>query len=187
MDIVISILLIGLGLIVGIVAGYIVLNIKNKNAGKSIERLLDNAKKEAEKVKRESLFEAKEEVHKLKLESEKEIKDRKREIKENEDRLIQRENNMDKRDELFQKRELSLDEREKSLSIKQNEIQDERVKVEEVKKEQMELLSKISGFNKKQAKDLLMKRVEEETSKEIAIYIKERENERCRMNFMPKK
>ena len=83
---------------------------------------------------------------------------------------------MDKRDELYQKRELTLDERENNLSSKQSEIQDERAKVEEVKKEQLELLSKISGFNKEQAKDLLMKRVEEETSKDIAIYIKERED-----------
>ena len=176
MDVLISVLLIVLGLIVGFVICYIVLNIKTKNTGKTVEKMLENAKKEAEKVKRESLFEAKEEIHKLKLESEKEIKDRKKEIKDTEDRLIQRENNMDKRDELFQKRELALDERENNLSNKQNEIQDERAKVEEVKKEQLELLSKISGFNKEQAKDLLMKRVEEETSKEIAIYIKERED-----------
>ncbi len=176
MDVLISVLLIVLGLIVGFVICYIVLNIKTKNTRKTVEKMLENAKKEAEKVKRESLFEAKEEIHKLKLESEKEIKDRKKEIKDTEDRLIQRENNMDKRDELFQKRELALDERENNLSNKQSEIQDERAKVEEVKKEQLELLSKISGFNKEQAKDLLMKRVEEETSKEIAVYIKERED-----------
>lgn len=176
MDVLISVLLIVLGLIVGYIICYIVLNVKTKNTGKTAEKILENARKEAEKVKRESLFEVKEEIHKLKLESEKEIKDRKKEIKDTEDRLIQRENNMDKRDELFQKRELALDERENNLSNKQLEIQDERAKVEEVKKEQLELLSKISGFNKNQAKDLLMKRIEEETSKEIAIYIKERED-----------
>ncbi|MBQ7104267.1 MAG: ribonuclease Y [Bacilli bacterium] len=171
-----SILLIVLGLIVGIVGCYIVLNIKRKNAEKTVEKILDNAKKDAEKIKRESLFEAKEEIHKLKLESEKENKDRKKEIKDMEDRLIQRENNMDKRDELFQKRELALDERENNLSNKQLEIQDERAKVDEIKKEQLDLLSKISGFNKEKAKDLLMKKIEEETSKEIAVYIKERED-----------
>ena len=176
MDIMYSILLIVLGLVVGVVICYVVLNIKRKNAEKTVEKILENAKKEAEKVKRESLFEAKEEIHKLKLESEKEIKDRKKEIKDTEDRLIQRENNMDKRDELFQKRELALDERENNLSNKQLEIQDERAKVEEIKKEQLDLLSKISGFNKEKAKDLLMKKVEEETSKEIAVYIKERED-----------
>ena len=176
MDIMNSILLIVLGLVVGVVICYVVLNIKRKNAEKTVEKILENAKKEAEKVKRESLFEAKEEIHKLKLESEKEIKDRKKEIKDTEDRLIQRENNMDKRDELFQKRELALDERENNLSNKQLEIQDERAKVEEIKKEQLDLLSKISGFNKEKAKDLLMKKVEEETSKEIAVYIKERED-----------
>ena len=176
MDVMISILLIVLGLIVGVVGCYIVLNIKRKNAEKTVDKILENAKKDAEKIKRESLFEAKEEIHKLKLDSEKEIKDRKKEIKDMEDRLIQRENNMDKRDELFQKRELTLDERENNLSNKQLEIQDERAKVEEIKKEQLDLLSKISGFNKEKAKELLMKKIEEETSKEIAVYIKERED-----------
>lgn len=176
MDVMISILLIVLGLIVGVVGCYIVLNIKRKNAEKTVDKILENAKKDAEKIKRESLFEAKEEIHKLRLDSEKEIKDRKKEIKDMEDRLIQRENNMDKRDELFQKRELTLDERENNLSNKQLEIQDERAKVEEIKKEQLDLLSKISGFNKEKAKELLMKKIEEETSKEIAVYIKERED-----------
>ncbi len=176
-DALISILLVVLGVVVGFVAGYVVLNIKRKSTEKSVDKLLENARKDAEKVKRESLFETKEEIHRLKLEAEKEIKDRKGEIKENEERLIQRENNMDKRDELFQKRELALDEREKNLASKQNEIQDERAKVEDIKKEQLELLSKISGYNKEKAKELLMKRIEEETSKEIAVYIKERENE----------
>jgi len=176
MDILISILLVVLGLIVGFIACYVVLNIKQKNTGKTVDKIIENAKKEAEKAKRESLFEAKEEIYKLKLDADKEIKDRKREVKEVEDRLIQRENNMDKRDELFQKRELSLDERENSLTIKQNEIQDERAKVENIKNEQLDLLSKIAKISKAEAKELLMKRVEEETAKEIAIYIKERED-----------
>ena len=174
-NVLISILLIVVGLIVGFALSFVYNSIKAKNTDKTVEKIIDNAKREAEKTKRESLFEAKEEIHKLKLEAEKEIKDRKAEVKINEDRLVQRENSMDKRDELFQKRELALNEREDNLSKKQSEIQDERVEVENIKKEQMDLLSKISGLKKEKAKEILMKKVEEETSKEIALYIKERE------------
>ena len=122
-------------------------------------------------------MEAKEEMHKLKIETDKEIKERKNELKLSEDRLIQRENNMDKREELYQKRDIALDERENSLLAKQEEIQNERAKVEELKQEQLDLLSKISGLSKDKAHDLMMKKVEEQMSKEIALYIKERENE----------
>ena len=176
MDLGISILLIVIGLMVGFGLCFIYFNIKSKSTNKTAEKIISDAKREAEKTKRDSLFETKEEIHKLKLEAEKEVKDKKNEAKEVEERLIQRENSMDKRDELFQKRELALNEREDALSKKQEEIQDVRAEVENIKREQTDLLSKISGLKKEQAKELLMKKVEENCSKEIALYIKERES-----------
>ena len=177
MDLFFSILLIVVGSGVGFVGNYLINNAKEKNSTKKAEEIIEKAKKEAEKAKRESLLEAKEEMHKLKIETDKEIKERKNELKLSEDRLIQRENNMDKREELYQKRDIALDERENSLLAKQEEIQNERAKVEELKQEQLDLLSKISGLSKDKAHDLMMKKVEEQMSKEIALYIKERENE----------
>ncbi len=177
MEILISILLVVIGLSTGIAASIISNNMKENNANKKADDIIEKAKKEAEKTKRDSLFEAKEEAHKLKLEVDKEIKEKKQELKQSEERLIQRENSIDKRDELFQKREISLDERELKLTEKQKNIQDEQAKVEEIKKEQLELLTQISGFSKEKAKDLVMKKVEEQMSKEITAYIKERENE----------
>ena len=84
---------------------------------------------------------------------------------------------MDKRDELYQKREETLDQREENLNEKLNDIQQEKSKVEEIKKEQLDLLEKISGFSKEKAKDLVMKQVKENMSKEISEYIREQENE----------
>ena len=84
---------------------------------------------------------------------------------------------MDKRDELYQKREQTLDQREENLNEKLNDIQQEKSKVEEIKKEQLDLLEKISGFSKEKAKDLVMKQVKENMSKEISEYIREQENE----------
>ena len=177
MDILISVLLVVIGLSLGIAVGVISNNMKENNANKKAEMIIEKSKKEADKAKRDALFEAKEEAHKLKLEVDKEIKEKKQELKQSEDRLIQRENSIDKRDELLQKRDMALDDRELKLTDKYKLIQDEQAKVEEIKQEQLELLTKISGFTKENAKDLVMKKVEEQMSKEITAYIKERENE----------
>lgn len=176
METLISILLVGFGISGGVVIDHLIKKRSAKRATDKVTKILEEAKKDAEKARREALFEAKEESHRLKMEIEKEIKERKAEVKNTEDRLLQREKNIDKRDELFQKREQSLDDKENSLIEKQTEIQKEQVKVEEVLKEQIEALSKISGLDKGKAKDLLMKRIEEEMNKEIAVYIKDRED-----------
>ncbi len=177
MDVLFSILLVVIGLSAGVGGSFVANNLKEKNSNKKAEEIIEKAKKEAEKVKRDSLLETKEEMHKLKMDADREIKEKKSELKISEDRLIQRENNMDKREELYQKRDVALDERENSLLLKQEEIQSERAKVEDLKQEQLDLLSKISGLSKDKAHQLMMKKVEEQMSKEISGYIKERENE----------
>ncbi len=177
MDIFISILLVVVGISVGFIINHLINNSKINNSNKKAEDIIDKAKKEAEKAKRDSLFETKEEIHKLKLENEKEIKEKKEELKVSEDRLIQRENNMDKRDELFQKRELALEEKEKSVLESQKDIQAEYAKIEELKEQELEQLTKIAKLTKDEAKQLVMKKVEENMSKEISEYIKEREDE----------
>ncbi len=177
MKIIISILLVVIGLIVGFVLNIILNSIRENNANKRIETIIEKARKEAEKLKRDSILESKEEIHKLKLDYDKEVKERKQELKESEERLILREQNMDKRDELYQKRESTLDERENKLFEKQKQIQDEQVKVEEIKQQQLDLLQDISGISKEKAKEMVMSKVKEAMSMEIAAYIKESENE----------
>ena len=172
-----SILLGVIGLVIGFVIAYVINNLKVNKAEKKAEDLLNKANKEIEKSKRDAAIQLKEEQHKAKMDLDKEIREKKSEMKESEERLIQRENNIDKRDALIQKRESNLDEREEKLSARLVEIQDEKSKVEEIKKEQLELLEKISGFSKEQAHDLVMKQVRENMSKEIAEYIHEREDE----------
>ena len=172
-----SILAFVLGIIIGVVA-YLVINyLKNKKTEKKSDSIIALAKKEAEKLKRESIFETKEEINKLKIEADKEIKEKKNEIKESEDRLLQREKNIDKRDEMMQAREKGLEDRENNLLKKQDEIQEIKEKMEAIKREQLEELERISGFTKEQAKESVMKMVEEKMAKEIAAYIKERETE----------
>ena len=172
-----SILLVTVGLLIGFIIAFVINSLKVSKASKKAEAMIAQAKKDIEKAKRDAAIEQKEEAHKLKMDLDKEIRERKEELKESENRLLQREANIDKRDEMIQKRELSLDEREEKLSERQIEIQNERSKVEEIKKEQLELLEKISGFSKEKARELVMSQVRENMSKEIAEYIHERENE----------
>ena len=155
------------------VAGFI----KNKNSESKASKMIEQAKKEAEKQKRDSLLELKEESYRLKQETDKEVKEKKAEIKEAEERLLQRENSLDKREELLQKRDAMLDQKDNNLVNKQKNLQEKEAKIDELLKNEMEQLETIAKFTKEKAHDLIMKRVEENMSREIAQYIKEQEAE----------
>ena len=172
-----SILLIIIGLVIGIVAVYVFNYLKGKTAESKADKLIERAKKEAEKAKRDSILEAKEESHRIKLETDEYVKEKKSEAKEAEDRLLSREESIDRRDQNMQKREQMLDEKENNLLIKQQNLQDELVKVDEIKNQQINELEKIAGLSKEKAKDMVLKKVEEMMNLEIASYIKERESE----------
>ena len=176
-SIIVSILVFLLGLIIG---GALIICfgiIKRKRTKSLVENMIETAKKEADKLKRDSILEYKEEIHHLKMETDKEIKEKKSEIKENEDRLLQRENNIDRRDITLQNREEDLSKRENKLLEHQKEIQEKETKIEEIKKQQLEKLEIISKYTKEQAHEEILKSVEASMNKEIALYIKECEAE----------
>ncbi len=172
-----SVLQILVGFFVGILVMLFINYIKNLMSSQKSKSLMEEALKEASKIKRDYLLEAKEEAYKLKSEIEKEIKEKKNEMKEMEERFIVRENNIDRRDQTLQNREQMLEERENNLIEKQKEIQKDYMEIEEIKNEQVKLLEKISGFSKSEAKDLVLKKVEEMMNLETAAYIKDREEE----------
>lgn len=176
-SVVFSILLIIVGLVLGCVVAFLFNIFRENSTSKKIDKMLQQAKIDSDKLKRDALLEQKEEQHKLKVELDREIKEKKEEIKQSEARLLQRESNMDKRDEMYQKRELALDDRESKLTESLDEIQNEKSKVEEIKKEQLELLEKISGFSKEEAKKQVMRQVKDSMSREISEYIRECEND----------
>ncbi len=170
-----SILLVLIGLFVGITIMLVLNQIKLFFSTKKANLIVDDAKKEADKLKRDSILEAKEEVHKLRIETEKEIKEKKQEIKDSEARLLSREESMDRRDQILQNREQMLESKEDNLLKEQKEIQKQQVELEETKDKQIKLLEKIAGYSKKEARNLIMKKVEDMMDMEIASYIKERE------------
>ena len=172
-----SILIFVLGFIIGILVVILINFLRVKKSTNMALDILETAKKDADKIKRDSLLETKEEIHKLKLDTDKEIKEKKQEIKETEDRLLKREANMDRRDVALQNREDAVNERENILLDKQREVQDKELEMDDLKKQQLEKLEEIANYTREKAHDAIMKNVEDSMSKEIASYIKERESE----------
>ena len=172
-----SILTLVIGTFVGALVVFIIFMILKSNAANKANKLIEDAKKEADKHRRDALLELKEESYKLKAEADREVKEKKAEIKESEDRLMSREKNLDKREETLQKRDELLDQKDHNLLAKQKELQEKEVKMEELLKEEMTQLENISKFSKEKAHDLIMKRVEEDMGKEIIEFIREKEAE----------
>lgn len=172
-----SILLVVVGLFVGAFIMLIVNKLKVSAAQKEADKLIQDAKREAEKAKRDGILELKEESYKLKNQTDAEIKEKKKELNELNQRIDNREKSLDKRDELLTEREKNLDLKDKDLLAKQKEIQEKDAKMENIIKEQIALLEKISGFSKEKARDMVLKKVEEEMSREVAVYLKDREDE----------
>ena len=139
------------------------------NAEEKAREIIDEALKTAEAKKRESLLEIKEETIRTKNELDKEIKERRSEVQRDERRIQQKESNIDKKADAIERREQSLAAREESL----NKMKEEVSKLNE---QRLQELERISGLTSEQAKDYLLKIVEDEVKHETAVMIKEMEN-----------
>ncbi|MCQ2454664.1 MAG: ribonuclease Y [Clostridia bacterium] len=133
-------------------------------------RILNDAMKTAETRKKEALLEAKDEIHQLRQETEKDLRERRSEVQRQEHRLLQREENLDKKTDNLEAKEEKLAERAKQIDAKIEEC-------ELLKKSQMEMLEKISGYSKEQAKAYLLEVLDGELTHEKAVRIKEYENQ----------
>lgn len=174
---VLSIVTLLIGLVAGGIVTFLIVIFTGAGAGKKAEKLLSDAKKEADKHKRDSLLELKEESFKLKQETDKEIKEKKAEITQSEERLLQREKSLDKREEMLQNRDNMLEQKDNNLSALQKQVQEKENKMNDLLKKEMEKLESIAKFSKDKAHDEIMKRVENSMEVEIAEFIKEREAE----------
>lgn len=170
-----SILFLVVGLIIGAVGIFVVISLTGIGVGKKAESIIAEAKKEADKHKRDTLLELKEESHKLKLDTDREIKEKKSELTLTESRLLDREKSLDKREELLQKRDIQLDEKNNNLTLMQSKIQEKEAKMDELLKSEIEKLENISKFTKEQARKQILERVETSMTQEISNMIKERE------------
>jgi ribonuclease Y len=167
------------GLVVGILGGiFLGMFIGERGINKAREKanlLIEEAEKQAEKNKKQTLLEAKKEIHNLKLEADKQIKERKAEVAKTEDKLLAREQSMDNRSSNLDKREMNLDKKEETIERKKQSLEDKNNRLDQLINEQNDKLLEISRFTVDQARDLIFKRVEDEMAQEIAAYIKEEE------------
>lgn len=136
------------------------------SATEEANRILTNALAEAESKKKETILEAKDEIHKQRSEADREIRERRNEVQRQERRLIQKEESMDKKAEQLEKKEESLAKKTKDADAR---LQD----IENIKKSQFEMLERISGFSKEQAKVYLLQNLEDSLNHEKAVKIME--------------
>lgn len=136
------------------------------NAEDKARQIIDDALKTAETKKREALLEAKEEALKNKNEIERESKERRAEIQRYEKRVLSKEEALDKKSETLEKKEAKL-------NAKDAELDKLKAELEEVKSSHLRELEKISGLTSEQAKEYLLKSVEEDVKHETAVMVKE--------------
>lgn len=139
------------------------------SAEEKAREIIDEAVKTAETKKREAMLEIKEESIKNKNELDKEIKERRNEIQRNERRIIQKEENVDKKLE-------SIEKREAGFAAKEEEINRQKAEVAKLHEERVQELERISGLTSEQAKDYLLKTIEDDVKLDTAKLIKEMEN-----------
>jgi ribonuclease Y len=175
----ITIISILLGLFVGAVVGYFIrksiAEAKIAGARGAADQILDDAKREADSLKKEALLEAKDEIHKLRTEAEREVRDRRNELQKQENRLLQREENLDRKDETLNKREILLEKKDDSLNQRQQHIEEMESKVDELVQLQQAELERISSLNREEAKSIILERTEKELAFDLAVMIKENE------------
>ena len=133
-------------------------------------RIINEAIRSGESRKKEMLLEAKDEIHKSRTEHDKEVKERRNELTKQERRLQQKEESLDKKAENFEKKE-------EEMARRLEEVAKLKEETESVKKAHLATLEQISGLTQEQAKQFLLKTVEEEVRHETAMKIKEIEQE----------
>lgn len=138
------------------------------SASDEAARILNAAMTEAEQKKKEAILEAKDEIHKQRTETERELRERRTEVQRQERRIIQKEESLDKKVEAQEKKEELLNKKIKDIEAKEAEV-------ETIKKSQFEMLEKISGYTKEEAKAILLKDLDETLAHEKAVKLYEYE------------
>nr|WP_031548644.1 ribonuclease Y [Salinicoccus luteus] len=177
----IDIFLILLGIILGVVIGYFIvrntLTKRQQEARTSAEHIINEAKKQADSLKKEKLLEAKEENQNLKDTFERESNEKRDELKAQESRLLNREQVLDRKSEVLDKKDEALDLKEAKIEEKQQMVDAEDQKIKEIISRQEEELTRISGLTREEARDEIFAEVERELSHDMAVMVKEKENQ----------
>ena len=155
-----------IGILVGVVIRKKIAESKINGAEEEARKLVELAKIEADNLKKEEIFKAKEEIMNARNELDKEIKERRGEIQKQESRIIQKEENLERRSDNFEKKEKDLEREEQNLNERKQDV-------ENLYSEQMKVLQDIAKLTQEEAKNQLLKSVEQDITSEKAALIRE--------------
>lgn len=171
--IVVKIIIAAVGLLAGVLIGYIYRkNVGEKAIGSAEQKaknLILDAENKSETMKKEAILEAKEEAHRLRSEAERDARERRAEIQRSERRLIQKEESMDRKLENIERKEESIVQKEQAIINKQKDL-------DTVISKQLEELERISGYTIDEAKAILLSNIEKEIRRDASIMIKDIES-----------
>ncbi|MFY9114679.1 MAG: ribonuclease Y [Dethiobacteria bacterium] len=164
-----SLIAIAIGFAIGYASRKKIAENKLISAENEVDKILENAKSEARAIIREKTLEAKEEAHRLRNEVEKENRERRSELNRLERRLIQKEESLDKKSNMIEKKE-------EDLQRKKEHAQQIQKKIDDLYKQQLAELERLSMLSQSEAKEVLMEKVKKEITHEMAIMIKDVED-----------
>ncbi|MGX7086477.1 ribonuclease Y [Gemelliphila palaticanis] len=168
-------------LLVGLLSGYIIsknlIDKKLIQAKQDADYIVSEARKEAKYISEKELQNARQEAKELINIANKEIEIKKGDIQKQEERLIQKESTLDRQTELLSKKDELVSNRELKVDEKLQALEEKSAEVNELKIQQETELQRIANLTEEQAREEIMSSIEEEMSKETAIYIRNREIE----------
>ena len=168
-----------LAMVVGIIVGYVIRKVSYEKqiaqAHNSAEGIIAAAKKDAATAKKEAILEAKEESHRYRESVEQELKKRRDEVQRQEDRMLQRETTLDRKDNALEKRENAVSSREHKLDQRNEQIQKSQQQVSQLIEQRQAELEKVAQMSHEDAKELLLKQLQNELKTEREVMIRESE------------
>lgn len=168
-----------LAMVVGIIVGYVIRKVSYEKqiaqAHNSAEGIIAAAKKDAATAKKEAILEAKEESHRYRESVEQELKKRRDEVQRQEDWMLQRETTLDRKDNALEKRENAVSSREHKLDQRNEQIQKSQQQVTQLIEQRQAELEKVAQMSHEDAKELLLKQLQNELKTEREVMIRESE------------
>lgn len=141
------------------------------------QELVAEARREAETIKKEAILQAKDGLFQMKADFERETKEARKEFQNLEKRILQKEENLDKKAEVLDKREAALSKRDKQIGQQEKDLGEKEKELHSLIEEQRKQLESMSGMSSEEAKDMLLKVVENEARHDAAVLVKKIEIE----------
>jgi len=168
-------------ILAGAFGGYILKQMSSAKKIRSSEslsaRIIEEAKKESETIKKEAILQAKENLLKMKGDFDRETKERRNELDGLEKKIRSKEENLDKRIDLLEQKELNIESREKTIISRESAIEEKHRKLDAVMEEQKNKLENIAGMSAEEARNILIQSIESDAKRDAAATVRKIEEE----------